>query len=235
MGPRTTHPTDPAVELEFQLRDRTCFFVEMSALLDSRVNLEYFVNRSDGQLLEYFTIEDASPDEVLSATDDVDAITDARRISRGASGSLFEFVVSGRCVATTLADAGAIAQSVVAVDGIGHVVADVPAHVDVRHVVETFRERYPDSDLVARQDSEQSVPVQTERGAQVTLTNQLTDKQLEALRTAYVNGYFTWPRTSTAKDCADALGIAQSTFSQHIRTAQEKVFGGLFDPVPREQ
>jgi len=234
MGAATTSTTEPSVELEFQLRDRDCFFVEMSARLDARVNLEYFVNRSDGRLLEYFTIEDAAPDRVLSATDDASVIADARLVGRGATGSLFEFVIAGHCVATTLADAGALTQSVVADDGVGRVVADVPPHVDVRDVVETFHERYPGSDLVARHDAEQSMPVQTGHGAQVALTNSLTEKQLDALATAYERGYFTWPRESSADDCADALDIAQSTFSQHLRTAQEKVFGGLFDSPARE-
>ncbi|WP_458187966.1 bacterio-opsin activator domain-containing protein [Haladaptatus sp. NG-WS-4] len=229
MGTATAPTTDSPVELEFQVRDRNCFFVKASALVECRVSLEHFVNRSDGRLLEYFAFDDVSPDRVLSMAADASTIVDARLVSRGVDGGLFEFVVSGQCVTTTLADEGAIARSVTAENGVGHVVADVPPYVEVRHVVETFRDRHPDSDLVARHDSEWSIPVQTEHGAQMTLADHLTDKQLEVLRTAYTSGYFSWPRKSTADDCADALGIAQPTFSQHIRVAQEKVFDRLFD------
>lgn len=234
MGTTTTDATGSAVEVEFQLRDRDCFFVDASAAADCRVELEHLVNRSDGRLLEYFTVEGAAPDRVLSMAGDAAVIDRVRLISRGVDGGLFEFVVSGPCVTTALADTGAIARSVSAEGGTGRVVADVPAHVEVRQVVDQFRARHPDAELVACRTAEDPVPVRTERGAHATLAGRLTDKQLEALRTAYLSGYFSWPRRSSAEECAEALGIAQPTFSQHIRTAQEKVIGGLFDDYSSE-
>jgi len=224
----TTRTTELPVEVEFRVRDRDCFFIEASDAIGCEVDLEHFVNRSDGRLLEYFTVGDVSPDRVLAMASETPPIEDARLVSRGVDRSLFEFVVSGPCVTTTLADTGAIARSVTAKNGTGRVVASVPEHVPVRRVVEQFCERHSRTDLVARRDSEQTLPVQTALGAQVTLTDHLTEKQLEVLRAAYLSGYFDWPRTSTAEECADALGIAQPTFSQHIRVAQEKVFDVLF-------
>ena len=230
----TTRPTESAVEVEFEVRDRDCFFVEASEAGECRVSLEHFVNRSDGQLLEYFTVADASPDRVLSMAADEPTISDARLVSRGVAGGLFEFVVSGPCVTATLADTGAIAQSVTADEGVGHVVAGVPGHVAVRRVVEHFCERHADTDLVARHDAGRTIPVTTREGAQAALLDHLTEKQREVLRVAYLSGYFAWPRRSTAADCAEALGIAQPTFSQHIRVAQEKLLDGLFHELEAE-
>ncbi|MEF8814612.1 MAG: bacterio-opsin activator domain-containing protein [Halovenus sp.] len=229
MGMTTTEPTGSAVELELELRDRDCFFIDASAVADCRVKLEHLVNRSDDRLLEYFTVEGVAPNRVLSLVEESTAIDEARLISRGVGGALFEFVVSGPCVTTTLADTGAIARSVSAEEGVGSVLADVPAHVDVRQVVEQFRNCHSRSTLAACRRSEEPIPIRTERGVHTTLADQLTDKQHEVLRTAYLRGYFSWPRGSTAEECADELGIAQPTFSQHIRTAQEKVLGRLFD------
>lgn len=228
MGTTTTDATGSAVELELELRDRDCVFVDASAVADCRVELEHMVNRSDGRLLEYFTVEGAAPDRVLSMVDETAAIDEARLIGRGVDGGLFEFVVSGGCVTTTLADTGAIARSVSAERGVGDILADVPGHVDARRVVEQFRESHPGADLTACRKSDEPVPVRTERGVHVTMADQLTERQLEVLRTAYLSGYFSWPRRTTAEECAEALGIAQPTFSQHIRVAQEKVVGGLF-------
>lgn len=225
----TIDATGSAVELELELRDRDCFFVDASAVADCRVELEHMVNRSDDRLLEYFIVEGAAPDRVLSMVEESAAIDEARLISRGVDGGLFEFVVSGSCVTTTLADTGAIARSVSAESGVGDILADVPGHVDVRRVVEQFRESHPKSDLTACRYSDEPVPIRTERGVHATMADQLTDKQLEVLRTAYLSGYFSWPRRTTAEECADALGIAQPTFSQHIRVAQAKVISGLFD------
>jgi len=229
MGISTTDATGSAVELELELRDRDCFFVDASAVADCRVELEHMVHRSDGRLLEYFTVGGAPPDRVVSMAEGAAAIDGARVVSRGVDGGLFEFVVSGPCVTTSLADTGAIARSVSAERGVGNVVADVPAHIDVRRVVEEFRDRHPESDLAACRGADGPVPVRTERGMHATMADRLTDKQLEVLQTAYLSGYFSWPRRTTAQECADALGIAQPTFSQHIRAAQEKVIGRLFE------
>lgn len=228
MGTASTEVTGRSAEVELETRDHGCFFVKASATADCRVTLEHFVNRSDGRLLEYFTVEGADPDQVLAMVEESDAIADSRLVNRGLDGGLFEFVVSGPCVTTTLADAGAIAWSVSADAGVGHVVADVPAHVSVRRVVEQFCDRHPDTELLAVRGSVESVPVRTERGAHATMADRLTDKQLEVLRTAYLSGYFTWPRQSTAEECAQALGIAQPTFSQHIRAAQGNLLDSMF-------
>lgn len=234
MGIRTTDPTGSAVEVVLELRDRDCFFVDASAIADCRIELEHMVNRSDDRLLEYFTVEGASPTRVIEMVEESAAIDEIRLISRGVNGGLFEFVVSGPCVTTTLADTGAIARSVSADSGVGDILADVPAHVDVRRVVEQFRDQYPESELRACRNSSGPVPLRTKHGEQAAMADELTDKQLEVLRTAYLSGYFSWPRRSSAEECAEALGIAQPTFSQHIRVAQEKILGGLFDENPEK-
>lgn len=228
MGIQDASSTGSAVELELEVRDRACFFIRASDEAECRVFLEDLVHRADDQLLEFFTVRDVSADRVLRLVDDESAITEGRLIREGPDGGLFQFVVAGPCVTATLAETGAITQSVSATGGTGRVVATVPPHVDVRTVVETFQRRHPDSELLARRDGEQSVPVRTEEGIHTTLADQLTEKQLEVLNTAFLSGYFDWPRDSTAAECADALGISQPTFSQHIRTAQYKVFGALF-------
>lgn len=221
--------TTGAVELELEVRDRECFFIRASAQADCRVYLEDLIHRSDGQLLEFFTVRDAPAERVLEMVTDEPAITEARLIRQGPDGGLFQFVVSGPCVTATLADTGAITRAVSAIGGDGRVVATVPPHVDVRTVVETFQQQHPNSGLLARRDGAQSVPVRTEEGVHAALSDRLTEKQLEVLRTAYLSGYFDWPRESMAAECADALGITQPTFSQHIRVAQHKVFAALFD------
>lgn len=228
MGTAGFESTGRASELELRTRDPSCFFIAASERLDCQVELEHFVNRSDGRLLEYFSVVDAVPADVLAMAEEADGITDTRLVNRGVNSGLFEFIVSGKCVTTTLADAGAVATSVGADSGVGNVVADVPAHVDVRQVFTRFRDCHPETEMVACRDADESVPVRTDRGAEAALAGRLTDKQLEVLRTAYLSGYFNWPRQSSAEECAEALDIAQPTFSQHIRAAQHRVLGGMF-------
>jgi predicted DNA binding protein len=56
----------------------------------------------------------------------------------------------------------------------------------------------------------------------------LTDDQHEVLRLATKHGYYEVPRQSTAADLADALGIAESTFSERIRRAHGALNRSVF-------
>lgn len=60
----------------------------------------------------------------------------------------------------------------------------------------------------------------------------MTDRQLEALRMAFHAGYFDWPRNTDAETVAGEMGIAQSTLSQHLRTAERKLLEELFLSAP---
>ncbi|MFB6142160.1 MAG: helix-turn-helix domain-containing protein, partial [Halorientalis sp.] len=57
----------------------------------------------------------------------------------------------------------------------------------------------------------------------------LTDRQLAALQTAYVAGYFDRPRRANGDDLAEAMGVTRSTFHQHLRVAQRKLLAEFFD------
>lgn len=229
MASTSLRDSGTAAELEFGLRDPDCFFVGISAEESCHVSLEHLVRRSDGRLLEFFAVDGVEPSRVLARAEAERRIDRARLVDQGPAGALYGFVVSGSCVTTTLADAGALTRSVSATRGEGRVVATVPEDVPVREVVEAFESRHADAALVAQRDAERPMPVRTERGARAALGDRLTDKQLEVLRTAFLSGYFEWPRETSAEECAAALDIAQPTFSQHIRTAERKVFAALFD------
>lgn len=229
MAIQETTTAGGATEVELEVRDRDCFFVRASAAAGCRLSLEHLVHRSDGTLLEFFAIEGADPEALVEMADDVDDIDEGRVIRDSPGSSLVQFVVSGPCVTSTLADAGAVTRAVTASEGTGRVVANVPTHADVRSVIETFRSRHADTDLVATRQGAQSFPVQTELGLKGTLAGRLTDRQLEVFRTAYLSGYFAWPRERTAEECASMLGITQPTFSQHMRSAQRALAACLFE------
>ena len=229
MAIQDTTETGRSTELELQITDQTCFFVWVSAEAECRLSLEHLIHRSDGRLLEFFAVDGADPERVVEMADGVPEIDEARVVRRALDGGVVQFVISGPCVTTTLADAGAVTRSVTATEGTGRVVAGVPAHADVRSVVETFRSRHAGTDLLATRPASHSIPVRTELGLKETLAGRLTDRQLEVFRTAHLSGYFEWPRESTAEECADALGITQPTFSQHMRAAQRAVSACLFE------
>ncbi|WP_435064291.1 helix-turn-helix domain-containing protein [Halobaculum sp. EA56] len=57
----------------------------------------------------------------------------------------------------------------------------------------------------------------------------LTDRQREVLAAAHRRGYFEHPREANAAEVADALGIASSTFREHLAAAQARLLDQLFD------
>jgi len=48
-------------------------------------------------------------------------------------------------------------------------------------------------------------------------------------QTASLSGYFEWPRDRSGEEVAASLGITQSTFNNHLRTAERKLLARLFD------
>lgn len=228
MGIQHAEPPGTSVEVEFEVRDRDLFFVRASDEACCRIALAEMIQRSDGRLLEYFTVEGAPREQVLTAAREAASIDDARVIREDGDETLYEFVVTGPCIGATLADAGAMIRVVVAVDGVGRVVAEVPPHADARQVAATATDRHG-AELIARRQRDRAAPEFTRRAFRATLTESLTDRQLEALRIAYASGYFAWPRESTAEECADALGVSQPTFTQHLRAAQAKLAAAMFD------
>lgn len=56
-----------------------------------------------------------------------------------------------------------------------------------------------------------------------SLFGDLTSKQVRALVTALDNGYYSLPRSATAEEIAQRLGIPRTSFTDHLRKAQNKV------------
>lgn len=55
----------------------------------------------------------------------------------------------------------------------------------------------------------------------------LTSRQEEVLEVAHGMGYFEHPREATAGEVADELGIATTTFTEHLAAAQRKLLDDL--------
>jgi hypothetical protein len=82
---------------------------------------------------------------------------------------------------------------------------------------------------VCRFEAVQDAREESLTGFYASLTEDLTDRQLETLRTAHCNGYFETPRTQIGSEIAPSMEITQPTFNNHLRTAQRKLYQRLFD------
>lgn len=106
------------------------------------------------------------------------------------------------------------------------VTVQLPHEIDVREYVDAVTGTLDGVELVSKKHD----PIDWASASTVatTIDDRLTDRQLEALRIGFHAGYFDWPRSADADTVAAEIGIAQSTFSQHVRTAERKLLEELF-------
>ncbi len=94
----------------------------------------------------------------------------------------------------------------------------------LQEIVGGLRERYPSLDvqrlLHTRGDGGGQDLVFVDRSV-------LTDRQREVLETAHRLGYFDHPKGSNATEVAEGLGIATSTFTEHLSAAQRKLLDAI--------
>ncbi|WP_227352737.1 bacterio-opsin activator domain-containing protein [Haladaptatus salinisoli] len=214
---------DRVVELEFRLTDETAFFTSISAQFDATCVLQEMIPSRRETLLEYVHIEGIPEREVVRLAEQSDAVRHVRLVG----GTLFEITVAGASPVLSLIERGASITKAVAEDGEAHIVAELPPDADVRGIVEALEDEFPDSELVGKRERER--PARTVDESRAELEVDLTERQSIALRSAYVAGYFDWPRESTAEEVADALGVTSATLHQHVRKAEKKLLAAFFE------
>lgn len=125
-----------------------------------------------------------------------------------------------RCPCECLGRYGCPVHRYVAEDGELTLVFHAPDFETLQTIVGELRERYPPVDV---QRLLQPPLEGTPEDRVFVNRGRLTDRQLEVLETAYRMGYFERPKQANATEIADHLGIAQSTFTEHLMSAQRKL------------
>lgn len=219
---------EPTVtEVEFRFDDGDFFLVAASEAAECEFELELVVPRSDGEVLEYFTVTGAHPERVQELLDGARDVSAVRLLEQTDDRARFELVTDGH-LAKALADQGTRVTQITATAGQGQLTAEVPPHIDAGAAVQGFLAEWPNAELVARRRTDRRAPLLTRDQLVAQLVEDLTEKQLRVLRVAHAAGYFAWPREATAEAIADRLDIATPTFSEHLRAAERKLLGSLF-------
>ncbi|MGI0148299.1 MAG: methylated-DNA--[protein]-cysteine S-methyltransferase, partial [Thermoplasmata archaeon] len=91
-------------------------------------------------------------------------------------------------------------------------------------------DQFPDARLVSKR---RPAGRQGARGALSSplFLPKLTEKQARALLAAFQAGYYEFPRNVTTEDVSLSLGIARSTFEQHLNRAEHHVIGAMLPLV----
>jgi len=213
---------DELVEVELRIRD-VFESLGIDAESDGRIEIGRTVPLGDDEYLVYGRAADGGESVV---EDLAEARPHWKELSfvDGAPGK-FEVTFDEPPVLTTVASLGGRVDEAVVEDGDYRMTIHLSPGVDVRQVIDSVREAYPDAEFVTRRQI--SRPDGATDGTRDVFTEELTDRQRAALEAAYYAGFFEWPRTNSGEEVAESLGIAAPTFHQHVRAAERKVFASL--------
>ncbi|WP_277540201.1 bacterio-opsin activator domain-containing protein [Haloarcula laminariae] len=162
-----------------------------------------------------------------AVADAVEAIPQVDSLVAVADGDQYELLVDEPTVAGQVVRHGGRLDAVSVTGEAATVTVTLAADADVRTFVDRLGDSCVDVQLTARRH--QPATDRAEDGIRGALEGALTDRQLEALRTAYASGFFEWPRETTGEGVAEMLGVAQPTVNRHLRVAQRKLLALVFD------
>ncbi len=214
------------IELEFAIDDPTLLFSRLSAAAECQLEAVGTKYRSDGSVKLYLAAQGVDPEEFLEIVEADGETSDVTAIVAHEDECLVELTVEESLLAT-LTEYGAVPQQVVASNGTARLTVELPYEAEARELFDLVNKQYPGTDLLGYHERER--PMETRQDFKAALSDRLTDRQETALRTAYLGGFFEWPRGIDGNDLADAMDISRPTYHQHLRAAQGKVFEELFD------
>ncbi|NHN48013.1 PAS domain S-box protein [Halostella sp. JP-L12] len=209
---------DSVVELEFEVTDSGLVFVRTSEQFGCELTITGYVESESGSWSVYLTVDDVAPTAIRDVAVDDPDVDRIRIIADEDDTGVLEFVMKADAL-NHITDHGAILTSGHVADGRGRFRIEAPQSADIRQLSTRLRTEYPDSTLVAQREFDR--PAQKAREIRQSVSDQLTDRQQEALTHAYHAGYFDWPRQSTAGDIAASMDVAETTFHYHLRNALE--------------
>jgi|GEM_PF-3095988 len=229
---------DTVAELTFESTDPASFFVSASEQLGCTIEIRDTIPASDEMLVHYASVRDASLDAFSDIAESADWAAQVRQIrhTEDPPGGDVEIGLRRQSLAQTLVTEGAVVTTDTVTDGRAEVVCEVPLGTDIGSLVTRVQESFPETTLVSKREYTPAAKPDAHAVGRMLgdiFETELTDRQQQVLRAAMYGGYFHSPRRSTATEIADALSLTQSTFSYHLRNAQQTLFEGLFDRLQR--
>ncbi|WP_049927970.1 helix-turn-helix domain-containing protein [Halopiger goleimassiliensis] len=202
----------------------TCPVAEISATTDDPIDS---VSRTrageNGTVVEEFGVEaDATVDD--SVVSDDHEMVPVQSNEREAVYR-FERETSSNCACEVVEETGTPVTSVRAQDGALLLSFRTLELEDIAEIVDQLRDRFDGvlvEDLTQDHEEASGDPVIVDRDV-------LTDRQQEILETAYEMGYFEYPKGANATDVAEELGVARSTFTEHLAAAQTKLMESIVE------
>ena len=219
--------TTSTTRVEFDVDDPTFVLSRLAQEAECDVSYQGGVRQAEEGTYVFVDVEGAPVDAIEDVARELIAVDEVRRISTDKTGGVLRLRITEPFVALELADHGAILRSVTATPTVTTLVIDLPESANVRHVTRLVTDSFDHTELRSKQTFDRS----STENLYSRFLDQLTERQLEVIQTAYYSGFFESPRDNTGEDVAETLGISPPAFYQHTRTVQRKLFSTLFDDI----
>jgi len=220
--------SDPVVEIELLLTDESVPTIAASDAEGCRFELEEFIPQAEASHVEYYSVDGGDPATVTTMVEEHEA-REAQLLTRREATGLVEILVTDDSPAMTLAEYGALPRRLTVEDGEMTVAAEVPSTHDASEAISAVSEAYDDARLLAQRQQSYFTPLFSHREFEAAIEEALTDRQREALEVAHEGGYYEWPREATCQALANELDVATPTYTEHLRTAEQKLITLLFE------
>ncbi|MFC6797183.1 bacterio-opsin activator domain-containing protein [Haladaptatus sp. DYSN1] len=215
--------SEEVVELRFQVRN----VLGAETPHAGTITFDRTIPLGENKFLQYGTVTHEAMETLAAFVSEFPHYRDVTLDDPEADVSRFEVQLSGPPAISSVAAIGGRIESVAIEKGDINIVAQIPPGANVRRVVDAVKAEYPRAEILANRRTTRT----TERAQRLDqiIHERLTDKQRAALETAYFAGFFEWPRNKSGEDVATSMGVAASTFHEHIRTSQRKLLRAVFD------
>lgn len=216
------------LDVEFRVDNDSYPFVGASASESCTVELQEMVPREDSVYSEFFRVEGADTERVLTLAEETPNV-DSTLIEAKEDSALFEFVVDDEtCVAASIAEAGGLPRVVRGEAGEGTLVAEIP-RAEADDVIEAFLGDHPEVELVERRDSTTVEADLTVTEFIETAHEVLAAEDRELVVAALSEGYYDWPRRLSLEQLAEKLNYDISILRTSLHDAEQDLLAALFD------
>jgi len=221
--------SDSVVELTIEIRDPEAPLCSVATQRETTLSVEGVIPQDDEWILCYLFVEEEEPTAAAELLTDHSRVVSTRVI--GEQGSI-EVAVGRKTPLGHLSSHGVTISSAEFESSGGRVVAELSPEEDVRRIANAVTREF-DADVVAKRERDRSI--RTAQEFRDELSDRLTDRQENALRTAFFADYFQSPRGSTAQEVGEALDITGPTLLHHLRAGQRKLLDEFFETTQERQ
>ncbi|WP_305882157.1 bacterio-opsin activator domain-containing protein [Haloplanus pelagicus] len=224
---KRTITTDTVLNIGVELGDDDLFLVDLAATLDARFEHEETIADDQGRgVLTIVSTEHDDPEKVVETALRHDDVLAGETLVTTDDRSVVQFRLTNSPLVDVLSEVGSRVTTMTADSTSLTLEFRVGTERAASRVLDTLRERYDGVELTAYHED---APDGTPHRFREELRNELTDRQLTALKKAYVSGYFEWPRRAEGTQLAESMDIVPSTYHQHLQAAKRKLVETFFE------